>query len=263
MNLKAKPNRFDAAGIKDLSTGLWIGLPVFVLLFSFVADALYFWLHPLEQCIYDYTTRSYDLLYCWLVWSEFGVIELLTVMFALTAFVCGMNVVRRADAFEYRWLKWYFFLGATACFILLGEELSWGQHFFGWTTPEYWRALNTQQETNLHNAWPVTIYYAHKLARYAIVLGCLMLPVVSLACGWKGRPGGWAYWVMPTYVCMPAAMGMVISYYSRKQYPYDHGLEVYECFIAMILFFYLWSVFYRLKQYIRKAEKTGSENNSP
>lgn len=32
-----------------------------------------------------------------------------------------------------------------------GEEASWGQHYIGWTTSEFWTSTNDQNETNLHN----------------------------------------------------------------------------------------------------------------
>jgi hypothetical protein len=34
---------------------------------------------------------------------------------------------------------------------LAGEEASWGQHYFAWSTPDAWMSVNDQQETNLHN----------------------------------------------------------------------------------------------------------------
>ncbi len=36
-------------------------------------------------------------------------------------------------------------------FFIIGEELSWGQRFFGWSTPELMREVNKQSETNIHN----------------------------------------------------------------------------------------------------------------
>lgn len=40
----------------------------------------------------------------------------------------------------------------SAALILIGmEEISWGQQFFGWATPESLRAINDQSETTLHN----------------------------------------------------------------------------------------------------------------
>jgi len=44
-----------------------------------------------------------------------------------------------------------------ACLVILvlvvmaGEEISWGQRIFHWSTPENWAAINAQRETNLHN----------------------------------------------------------------------------------------------------------------
>lgn len=36
-------------------------------------------------------------------------------------------------------------------FVAFGEELSWGQHYFGFATPEQLEGLNQQKELNLHN----------------------------------------------------------------------------------------------------------------
>ena len=41
------------------------------------------------------------------------------------------------------------------CLYIAGEEMSWGQHFFHWNTPEYWAEVNRQEETNLHNTYAI------------------------------------------------------------------------------------------------------------
>jgi hypothetical protein len=38
-------------------------------------------------------------------------------------------------------------------FVCLGEEISWGQRVFDWSTPESISELNAQNETNIHNIW--------------------------------------------------------------------------------------------------------------
>ncbi len=53
------------------------------------------------------------------------------------------------DRFSYVWL-WHGAL-ALACMVFLGEEISWGQHLFGWTTPSELAVVNVQNETNFHN----------------------------------------------------------------------------------------------------------------
>jgi hypothetical protein len=44
----------------------------------------------------------------------------------------------------------YLMLGIL-CVICFGEEVSWGQRLFNWTTPEWFKQFNVQGETNLHN----------------------------------------------------------------------------------------------------------------
>lgn len=51
----------------------------------------------------------------------------------------------------------YLLLGAFF-FIACGEELSWGQHALGYSTPETVRELNAQDEMNLHNLWWLDSY---------------------------------------------------------------------------------------------------------
>ena len=58
-------------------------------------------------------------------------------------------------------------IGALSCLYIAGEEMSWGQHFFHWNTPEYWAMVNRQEETNLHN----TYYIFEKLPRCILEIG--------------------------------------------------------------------------------------------
>lgn len=44
-----------------------------------------------------------------------------------------------------------YLLLALFFFVAFGEELSWGQHYFGYATPESLAGLNQQGELNLHN----------------------------------------------------------------------------------------------------------------
>ncbi len=45
---------------------------------------------------------------------------------------------------------WRLLLGLL-CIVIAGEEVSWGQRFFGFSTPEALGAINLQNEFNLHN----------------------------------------------------------------------------------------------------------------
>lgn len=64
---------------------------------------------------------------------------------------------------------------AAAVFLLLMEEISWGQHLVGWASPEAFSG-NLQQETNFHNFYTNRfefLYYSGAFAAF------LVLPFVS------------------------------------------------------------------------------------
>lgn len=65
-------------------------------------------------------------------------------------------------------------------FYVAFEEISWGQSFFDWSTPDYWRELNGQNETNLHN----TSRFLNQIPRYglmaSIAVGGLFIPFIRL-----------------------------------------------------------------------------------
>ena len=44
-----------------------------------------------------------------------------------------------------------YILGGMATVFAAGEEISWGQRIFGFTTPDFLMPLNMQQEFNVHN----------------------------------------------------------------------------------------------------------------
>jgi hypothetical protein len=64
---------------------------------------------------------------------------------------------------------------ALGTFFVAGEEIAWGQHIFGWSTPEALEAVNVQQETTLHN-----ISSAHPIFVYAVMLAGLYGTLVPL-----------------------------------------------------------------------------------
>jgi hypothetical protein len=101
--------------------------------------------------------------YCWqdpateLAWKvhfrgETGLIDRAEAVLWLPAIV--LNVLLAVDAWRRgRWsLTTVWFVGMSAlCVFLLGEEVSWGQHVFGFEPTEKMTAVNAQQESNLHN----------------------------------------------------------------------------------------------------------------
>ena len=57
------------------------------------------------------------------------------------------------------------FLFGVVYLVITAEEISFGQHFLGFITPESVRSLNSQGETNIHN------FFSHDINYYAVFLG--------------------------------------------------------------------------------------------
>ena len=83
---------------------------------------------------------------------EDNVVEMLT--FVALAAACALAVRLTRDLRRQgqpRWIWVFFALFALGLFVVAMEEISWGQWLFFWKTPEGWKELNRQGETNLHN----------------------------------------------------------------------------------------------------------------
>ena len=105
--------------------------------------------------------------------AEDGVIENLTALlyFAASAlFVFGAVVLRGRNV-------WLWGL-ALMCFLVAGEEISWGQRIIGVQTPEALRERNVQGEMNLHNIEGVH-GSVRKLALLVILGICFVVPLAD------------------------------------------------------------------------------------
>ena len=115
---------------KDLPKWLWLWLPIVVALFPYVMRLI------------DVETDAY-------VFGEQGIIDTFIVLFI--AIILGVLSILKMKSFEFPFFKAWLTLLVLGCVYYAGEEVSWGQHWFGWVTPEGWMDVNDQGETNLHN----------------------------------------------------------------------------------------------------------------
>ena len=86
-----------------------------------------------------------------LIWSENGLVENIQILFLFFSIIYFYNFLKKDYQLSFRFskiIKYVFFFGIIYYFF---EEISWGQHFFGWRTPEFFLEINHQNETNLHN----------------------------------------------------------------------------------------------------------------
>lgn len=111
------------------------------------------WFPPVSVLVYMLflmapTTRGM----AWATLMEAGVVETATFVLFIVAGAMGFMVARRYwNATGRRGCAVCFSLAALALIFIALEEAAYGQHYFGFKTPEAMLALNQQQELTLHN----------------------------------------------------------------------------------------------------------------
>jgi hypothetical protein len=96
-------------------------------------------------------------------------------------------------------------IAALSCLYIAGEEMSWGQHFFNWNTPEYWAAVNRQDETNLHNTWAIFEKTPRSILETGIFIGGLIVPLAAIFYPWLRACRLSLF--LPADALMPTALG--------------------------------------------------------
>jgi len=102
-----------------------------------------------------------------------------------------------------------YLLLALGTFFVAGEEISWGQRIFGWSTPDTLDAINHQGETNVHN-----IRWVQTALGYVLLLGAAYGTIAPIAgtrlWGRPARPALSFLFIPP--LCAVAAFLMPFGY---------------------------------------------------
>ena len=83
------------------------------------------------------------------LWNENGFIENLQSLFLFLGIIyisLSIKIYKKKDI-----IKKLLVIKLIGLIYFLGEEISWGQHFFNWQSPIFFKNINNQGETNLHN----------------------------------------------------------------------------------------------------------------
>ena len=86
-----------------------------------------------------------------LIWDENGFVEILQAILLLLSIIFFFKYLKNSSNKTVKLNKYinYFYLIALLYYFF--EEISWGQHVFGWETPDFFTKINSQNETNIHN----------------------------------------------------------------------------------------------------------------
>jgi len=188
-----------------------------------------------------------------------GIVEHATVLVLLPGIFAGLAVFfYHRKHLPQRWLGWWVLMWTLACIFFAGEEISWGQWFFEWKSPEVFKQLNSQQETNFHNMTPWLFQKPQALVEIWIVLGGLVLPLWRRykSHSWVRPDQTWKYWFWPTYVCLPAAAFALLLRFLKPFFkavpmsPLERlgSGELREYYIALFLGLYLLSFWFRIRR---------------
>lgn len=83
--------------------------------------------------------------------GEDKIAENLQVILWVITLALTIKLIGRLRQMQMRLILVLYALLALGIVFLIGEEISWGQRIFGWETSETLKAINKQQETNIHN----------------------------------------------------------------------------------------------------------------
>ena len=187
--------------------------------------------------------------------SELGPEENITALLLLIAVVAGLATLARwrqlGSPLAVTWVA----AMTAGCFYFGGEEVSWGQHWFGWGTPEGIAAINDQGETNLHNMSSWLDQKPRLALELWTVIGGVLAPL-GLAARLGLTTGFWT-WVWPPRIVLPSAvLALAVGWLERikgaaglsDQWPIDVRLsETQEWYFALFLMLSLLAIRQRTK----------------
>ena len=86
-----------------------------------------------------------------LVWDENGFVEILQVILLFFSIIFFFKYLKISSQTFFQVNKYLIYIYFIALLYYFFEEISWGQHIFGWETPDFFIKINAQNETNIHN----------------------------------------------------------------------------------------------------------------
>jgi disulfide bond formation protein DsbB len=210
---------------------LYLGLPLLVILLPLVWYAI---------------TGKYSVFK-----GEAGIIENMTVLFLVVAIgfcVASLSRVHRLELSGFL-MAWLFIIILGAAYFAL-EEISYGQHMFGWGTAETWKELNDQDETNLHNVHALFDQVPRALLTLGILIGGVLLPLYRHFRGIKLDESSRFYWQWPTLDCVTIGLLVILIRPILSVIETDaiNTGEMKENLFALFILLYCVSIHSRLRQ---------------
>jgi hypothetical protein len=140
----------------------WFGIPV---LFAV-------WLIVMWRVAPEWSSK-------WIIPEGYGILEFSQFVTMLVALIIAVRLLIRPFVHKRPFVLIVTIIAALSCLYTAGEEMSWGQHFFHWKTPEYWAMVNRQEETNLHNTYRAFEQWPRAILELGVVIGGILVPLAA------------------------------------------------------------------------------------
>jgi hypothetical protein len=182
----------------------------------------------------------------WVFVSELGPVELGTAACFGAAAALAFGLAMRSRGVVPAGVRALYLLFALGALFAGLEEISYGQHFFGWQSPRWFAEQNAQRETNLHNLFgdrPGKTL--RNVALVAVSAGGIVLPAAAMWAGGQFAPGRWPYYLLPRGELIPLVavtllMRLVRALPRQTRAGWDLGLyEVMELYLAITALVYV------------------------
>jgi hypothetical protein len=199
----------------------------------------------------------------WVIPEGYGILEFCQFLTVLIGLALAVRLLFSPFVRKRPFVLTITIISALSCLYIAGEEMSWGQHFFHWNTPEYWAAVNRQEETSLHNTYAVFEKWPRAILELGVGIGGILVP---LAAAFFPRIGSNRLSLfLPPAALMPAAIAAMAV--KLADLAHQSGVtgellqrpsEVIESYLYFFILGYL-IVYTRRLEALEAAERSGQE----
>lgn len=197
--------------------------------------------------------------------NETGLVENLTVFLLLVSLGVTICLLCRFNKELHFFPRIFLLLYCLGCIYFAGEEASWGQHWFGWETGDYFSSINDQQETNFHNTSILLDRLPKAVVSLLIFIGGVVVPLKFMLRKRRINYQDRLWWLLPTSICLPTAVIASIATWPSKieraidfNFYFDQAQEIKELYIALFILLFVVSLYLRLLQLRRAGRRFSS-----
>ena len=143
------------------------GLFILFIIFLLLEGVYYFYYNDIMELL-DIVPYEAKTGYNQFIWRESGLVEYTQVVFLLFTILFIFFFIKNEYLKLKRLEKFIIILYLIGINYYFFEEISWGQHIFGWQSSDFFREINSQDETNIHNVSSIF----NELPRNLLFLWC-------------------------------------------------------------------------------------------